>query len=666
MTERPRLLLLFASADHPHRDPVTATLAWMAAESGRRFECYFGAVASGTHFGGGHPAGVPDADLRGGTLNDGHHLEQLYRVLTEFRCEAACLGESPFEGVLQDAGVPILSRRHDVAGFYAEVVGALGLSEPGDLLLVGDGGRPQGVALTAYAFPEIVNRRLLAIADGDAAALAALRAGRRLHALWPSRGAPEDAAVVPAPAQGSIARQTSWMARRWERWSTGHLLGDPELVGRWAPTAVRERWTPVFGIPQTEAITAMRHSLAGQRAVWGRQQDDRDFLELSRLGTAFQLVDPGRPAFPVVRTSIRAPSAPPPTAAGDPDDGELERWAESGRVAVSLLFWTGMVRELENLYALADALALSGLAAGLVLTTESFLHMPHPPLSLLGVPRTAGGLAPRVEALLASVGAGAVLESEAPPERLREALRTSVDELAAVWGREWVPSGWWGVMDPELREVRAPRLSRQPEAPWVKVRYRGRGGGAPSAPLEVREPAPRPAPGPALRALVRRSALRHLMEPLRPFDGFAPGPPGLGVLSAVRDAGFTYAFTKAGFGGDPKVVSGVPGLTALTYTVGRWDGWTPFATVNTLGDLRAAERRLRRGRGPGWLVGTLDTCLWAFSGPRWERGQRLLEICRWAARGGDSGELINVPPRVVARYARLLAERGLVDRLPAA
>ncbi|MBO0702867.1 MAG: hypothetical protein J2P38_08040, partial [Candidatus Dormibacteraeota bacterium] len=473
MTERPRLLLLFAPADHPHRDPVTATLAWMAAATGRRFECYFGALAGGTHFGGGHPARVPAADLRGGTLQDGHHLEQLYRVLTEFGCEAVCLGEGPFDGVLRDAGVPVLSRRSDVAGFYAEVTRRLQLTDAAGLLLVGDGGRPQGVPLTAYAYPEIVNRRLVAIADGDPEALSSLRVGRRLHQLWPSTQPVEDAEVVPAPAGPTVAEQTAWMASRWDRWARGHLLGDPELAGRWTPTAVRERWTPLFGIPQSEAIAVMSDSLGRHPAVWGRQQDDRDFLELSRLGTAFQLIDPGRPAFPVVRTAIRRQSSPPPEAAGDPDDAELERWARSGRVAVSLLFWTGMVRELENLYAVADALAMTGLAAGLVLTTESFLHMPHPPLSLLGVPRSAGGLAPRVEALLASVGSGAVLESEAPLERVRQTLRASVDELAAAWGREWVPRGWWGVMDPALVPSPAPRLSRQPEAPWVKVRYRG-------------------------------------------------------------------------------------------------------------------------------------------------------------------------------------------------
>src|SRR5207253_434050 len=83
----------------------------------------------------------------------------------------------------------------------------------------------------------------------------------------------------------------------------------------------------------------------------------------------------------------------------------------------------------------------------------------------------------------------------------------------------------------------------------------------------------------------------------------------------------------------------------------RWDGWTPFETVNRLSDLRLAERRLlRRGR-PGWLVSSLDTCLWAFSGSVWERGGHLREICDWMAAGGASGRLVNVPPRVAARYA---------------
>jgi hypothetical protein len=165
---------------------------------------------------------------------------------------------------------------------------------------------------------------------------------------------------------------------------------------------------------------------------------------------------------------------------------------------------------------------------------------------------------------------------------------------------------------------------------------------------------------------VRESPLGALFEPARPFTDFRPGAPGRAVLEAVRDAGFEYAFTTSAFSGPPRAVVDIPGLVALTYTAGRWDGWSPFITVNGLSDLRRAERRLLRGRRPGWLAGTLDTCLWAFTGEVWDRGRELYAICRWIAEGGSSGRLVNVTPRTAARYARLLADRGLVETLPSA
>jgi hypothetical protein len=230
-------------------------------------------------------------------------------------------------------------------------------------------------------------------------------------------------------------------------------------------------------------------------------------------------------------------------------------------------------------------------------------------------------------------------------------------------GRERMPAGWWGVMDATMRPVRPPRFTRRPDPPYVQLRYPGRKPAAPGP-----DPASSAEAAGArrdLRSRIRESPLGELFQPLRPFDAFEPGPPGRAVLEAVRDAGFEYALTKAAFGPHPTVVTGAPGLTVINHTVGRWDGWTPFVTVNTLADLRQAERKLLRGRRPGWLLGTLDTCLWAFSGPRWDRGQHLLEICRWVAEGGSGGQLVNVPPRVVARYAQLLAQRGLVASIAA-
>ena len=64
----------------------------------------------------------------------------------------------------------------------------------------------------------------------------------------------------------------------------------------------------------------------------------------------------------------------------DPDDEQLLAWAREGRVLVSLVFWTGMIRETENLYALTDLLAMSGLQAGIVLTVQSLTYRPRNPV----------------------------------------------------------------------------------------------------------------------------------------------------------------------------------------------------------------------------------------------------------------------------------------------
>jgi hypothetical protein len=268
-----------------------------------------------------------------------------------------------------------------------------------------------------------------------------------------------------------------------------------------------------------------------------------------------------------------------------------------------------------------------------------------------------------VELLLACSGGGVLLESEAPAEQFSRALRRAVDELAdRLGGRDRLPRGWWPLMDAPLIPRAPRRLVTHPEAPYLRVRYQPHPPEAAGDGDDTARGRTRRSP----RALVRESPLGALFEPARPFTDFRPGAPGRAVLEAVRDAGFEYALTASAFSGPPRAVVDVPGLVALTYTAGRWDGWSPFITVNGLSDLRRAERRLLRGGRPGWLIGTLDTCLWAFTGEVWDRGRELYAICRWIAEGGSAGRLVNVTPRTAARYARLLADRGLVDTLPSA
>ncbi|HUZ89961.1 MAG TPA: hypothetical protein VMU49_09065 [Candidatus Acidoferrales bacterium] len=651
---RQPLLIFFAPADHPHRDAACATLSWLAAAEGRHFECYFDSPRSGTHFGGGAPWRASLADLRGGTFNGGHHLEQLLLLTSHFSCQAAVLGDTVFAGPLSDLGVPVRAHSEDIASFYREMFSSGPTPWPETLLVIGHGRSP-ATSLVPYACQEVAARRLLAISEGDANALERLSPGIRVEALWVA------AQEVPGGQGDALSEQTASMAERWAEHTNRFLLGDSEMVARWVPTAIRDGWAPVFSVPQSEVLARLSGPIGATPVVYGRQQDDADFLALSELGVAFQLVDPGRPPFPIVRHAAAAwPKAPPSVG---PDDAELHRWAREGRVVVTLLFWAGMIRELECFYALTDVLSVTRMRAGVVLTTESFRYMPRPPLSLIQVAADLGGLAPHVEPLLASAGIGAMIESAAPLERFARTLAESVADLAqALGGADQLPKGWWSVMDAPLlsHKVRAVEIGRT--SPYLKLRYPPRklelSGTAAGA-----EVAAATNPREALRTIVRDSPLGRFFQPQRPFDDRRPGAAARTVLEAVRAAGFDYALTKASFNEAPSVAD-VGGLTVLNHTAGRWDGWTPFVTVNNLADLRAAERRLLRARKPGWVLGSLDTCLWAFTGHLWDRGRELRAICEWVAQGGSTGRLINVTPGTAARYAKVLADTGLARTLP--
>ena len=642
---RPGLLLLLAPADHPHRDAVCATLAWVAAAEGLAFECYYAGRASGVHYGGGIPWLYDPADLRGGTFEGGHHLEQLRLVLDRFDCQAVCMGDSPFDGELAATAVPVRARSEDVADLYAQVLASSAVERPKTVLVIGRGAGP--LSVVPYACHEVVQRKVLAIAGGDPALTSRLAADHAVEELWPDQ--------PPAGDTAAVARLSLEMAERWSGVTSTFLLGDPEMAGRWIPAAVRHGWAPVFGIPQTEVVKRLAEPLGRAAVVWGRQQDDTDFLELSRAGVAFQLVDPGRPPFPVV-AEAGSRRLPAPDCAAEPDDDELRRWAAEGRVVTSLVFWAGMVRELECLYALTDMLVDSRLRAGLALTTESLRYFDSSPLELLDVAPALGGLKGRLEVLVASAGAGGILESEAPIDRFAETLASSVRELVEAAGLRDNPfRGWWAVMDAPFLPRRVGRIDVRPWPPSARVRYRRR-------PLELAA-GQGPAGGaarPSLRTRVRESPLGGLFDPIRPFDETRPGGPRRSILEAVRAAGFEYALTKSGFGEPPTVATGVWGLTVINYTAGRWDGWTPFETINDLGDLKSAENVLLRAGRPGWLLGGVDTCLWTFSGHVLDRGRALLEICRWVAAGGGSGRLVNVTPHTMARYAKVLADLGLV------
>jgi hypothetical protein len=693
--QRPRLFLYLARYQNRQKNAVAATLAWLADQQQSLFEVYYDSIRAGRHYGGGTsgPFGLAAGSdrelslLTGGLVTGARHTEALAAALQRFQTTAFCDGEVAFSNLLagaEEVGAAVVHRieEHDLIGLYDAVLSALNAPWPGSAVMLNATPERRLEGVDAYLWPEIFHRRALGIemsADEkqlrtllDRGVKRILTCGvpvRHQAALRRLGFAVEDLHLLePGDDYASL---TARIARRWEGRRRGWIAGDPVLASYWLPTACRERRSVIFGIPQSRVLDMLRDGLRSsvEPAILGRQYDDSDFFTLSELGRPLQVVDPGRPPLPVLAAFPPrwSPSVADP-ASEDPDDDQLLAWAREGRVLVSLVFWTGMIRETENLYALTDLLAISGLQAGIVLTVQSLLYRPSP-LDLLSVPRAQGGVFPGVEVLLGSCGTGAAIESLLKPEQLGAHLRIARAELERLEvPRSWWPTGWWATMDAPM--VPLGRWRRPKPLRWtgsipyfVQVRFHPRDGQEPDLDVgEIREPeAGRPLDWrEALRRRVRDSRFRGFFSGYRPYEGYGPGPLAAELATTIRDAGFGYMLSKSGFGRRPRVVYRDGDFVALNYTAGRWDGWTPFETVNDVGDLRRAEKfLLARGR-PGWLLGTVDTCLWAFSGELWQSAPGLAAMARFAAEGGTSGRLVNVPPRVVARYARLIA--GTTER----
>jgi hypothetical protein len=669
---RPRLLLYLCHEGDLHRYAVAPALAAAAGRAGWAFDLYVDAPRAGRHFGGGDPERAPRGHASGTPFAGGRHDAKL--LWLAHRVDLVALGDpqSPLWPLLDAVGAAALARTADHASLYEAAFGALELDVPSRLLVLD--GRPQGpagVVTAPYLYPELAaGEPALAV---DAAAEAGLVG--RLEALGAAR--PEGLAVEPArraafprPLSERLAADassydslTAELAERRRDWGRGLLLGDPELVAAQLPKAFRLRLLPLYGRPQVAVLRRAEAMVREAREpVYGRQYDDRDFFELARLGHGLQVVDPSPPfdaAAAAAHVANSAAVAAAEAVAPEPPDEVLERWADEGRVLVTLLFWMGMVREVDCLAPLLDVVADTGLHAGLVVTADSVEHAGGSPLSQLGVPPERGGALGLLEPLLGSTGRGVAAEALLPPGTLGQGLAEAREAAARLLPAGLRLRGWWPLLDAPLVPARARPIGLRGRRPVVRFTPRARELGDGACTPEAANAAgtvPRDVRGLAAAAVLRLR-LDGLLEERRPYELQRPGVADERIAEDVRGAGFEYMWTKARFGTWEASVC-EDGFVSLPFTAGNWDGWSPFYTVARAPQLARAERRLRRRGGPGWLASTVDSPLLLLPGELLEHGGALHRLASFAAGGGGSGELVNVTPHVVARYARLLARRS--------
>jgi hypothetical protein len=645
------LLLYLSSAADPGRFAIAPALAAAAERAGWRFDCYYDAFRAGRHFGGGRLEEATPGRPAGSLVAGGRHADQLIRLAAAYQLVALGDPDSVCWPALDAAGAESVIRSVDPADLYEAGLERLGQPLPRRALLLD--ATPQGkqlVIVAPYLYPAFFSGEpVLGVEVGVHS-----HALRRLEQL----GVGEFDDATGDVADADYAEVTSRLARRHSEWGRGILLGDPALVAAQLPLASRLRLVPLYGRPQVDVVSRSAEQIRAARTpVYGRQYDDRDFFELARLGHGLQLVDPEPPFDAAQGLGLGVPSPRENSAGLEPDDAQLQAWADEGRVLVTLLLWAGMIRELDCIPRLIDLVAETELKAGLVVTAETLEHGAGFSLELLGVPPDRGGVLGRLELLLASAGRAVGAETLLPQGTLEQALGEARAATASHLPPELVPRGWWPLLDTALVARRTTSVGWRSRRPVLRFTPRG-------------EPSPEDAAASSqtgardVRALaglaVRGLGLESLFEEWRPFDRFRPGSFDAGVAAAVRGAGFSYMWSKAEFG-QSRVLHRDGDFVALSLTAGNWDGWSPFYTVSSKADLLRAERRLNRSSNAGWVVGTIDSPLWALSGEVLERGAALYQIARHTAAGGRSEKLVNVTPNVVARYARVLDERGSLN-----
>ena len=587
---KPVLWLVLSEMDNPDIPAVLPTVAWLGDRAGALVECYLEAARDGQLF-ARHGSTV---------LGGAHHLQFNYLHLV-FDVRAILYGTPQlFASSLRQFGTPILAQATTPAALYRALLPHAPGPAPTNAVLLPDApvtiaGRP--FELAPYCFPEVYFRQALGFTPAnDRAEFAALPAPACF-----TPGAPALDAIAPEDSIGSV---TLRLARRWQARARGVVFGDPPAVLAQLPTHCRERrvavYAPCVGKPLREVTshpylefasaiadeTAQLAVALGNRVIVGRQTGDADLFVWARHGVCIRIIDPNRPAFPVVATVPHrwtAPTTPP--AEPEPSDDELRRYAREGRRLSTLIVHSGEMAHNEAMLNFCELASWSGLKLGLAVHDVRYTSCPQL-WELLATPRERGGVRGLVEPVLHAGGRGVMAECNCPPALLTEHCRTALAEIRAIAGDAGTPRGYYAFCDTDLETTTA----------------------------------------------------------IRP-DLFA----------AVADAGLDY-FISSAHPGRNLLLHRPDRIAVLNQTCRTFCSGSPFVRINGSEGYGYAA-----GISPGWFIATLDAPVVAFMPYIWREGARYMQLFDAVMGRGN----LNVTPHVVARYARMLDELGLLPPPPA-
>lgn len=638
-----RLLLFLSPYDNPHKDVIAATLAWLTEKIGLKFDIYYEAYHSGKHFSPYTPE-----NYFGSTVSGGFHHKRFYLINRLFNVEYV-IHEQPklfSSHYLRNIGANIIVETQDLLDFYRKIFSHFNVQLPSKIVLVETSSfpgntivhskneyrgyfrnllskhyrrlfrkrklPPTSIRISPYCYPEIFYRQALGFGCTSPFSfrLDEIAAPSSIYSLFLS-----DQVIDSLGNQGFDAKvidkfqhnDTYWsitnrMMARWREHSTDVAFCDPVLTSYWLPWLCRHRKFAVYE-PFMEAVRSQMRDLAlntEDKIIYGRQSSDRDITELSKDDVIFQIMDPGRPPFPLIEEANYRMHQPKKSYYEfEPDEETLKSFASERKILCTLLFYCPDIRHVEVLPRILELATLTKMKMGFATTAQWYQMVPDI-LETINIPLENGGVFPNVEPLLCSAGMGVGVEAQGflKETTLRKHLVKARQIISEAAGIEFLPKGHY------------PFLDTIKDYPYSK------------------------------------SVLKRVSNADPPFK-------------IIEELGFEYSISCLS-PGKPKVLFKSNNFISINHTSKQWHPYSPFLVTSNLHQIKKIELSLALRRKPGWIIASLDSPLWMFSYYHWQKSNKLFKMASYLFRGGITGKLINTTPHVISRYARILDEEGLL------
>lgn len=604
---KPLLWMLLSELSRPELHLAIPSIAWMAADAGAVFECYLESPRSGELFA-----------QTGSTILGGNHHQAFNYLNAAFNVHYILLGSpSVFASSINAFGAAVIAQADTACELYATLLKQAGVSRPKAIIAaptepVPVPGRPDTrIDLGPYLFPEIVFRRALAIPAAQV---------ERAETVIAGMPETERCCLFLTDAQRK-AVETMWpQVREIDRLQTGDDIGAVTL-------RITQRWMHaasgvVFGDPPVVLSQLAAHCYQRRVAVFApRVPLPPDQVHVSAYTEAHSSIAQaaGQIACEIGNRVL---------VGRQTGDGDLFEWSKRGvciqivdpnrpafpSVTAAQHPWTATDRTLFDLEP-DDAQLRQWMDEGKVLATliwhSGEVAHNEAILNLIELAARSG----------VKMGIGVHAQRYESCPQLWELINVQRDKGGAQGLIEPVlHSGGLGV----LAECNCP-----PDALAGHCR---------EALSRIEKIA-----GRAGRPLGYYAFMDSDLATLTRIDP--------AIFHAIESAGLEYVISSA-MPGRNRIVHRAPGCIVINQSCRVVHGASPFVRITTADDLNTSGHTQ-----PGWLIGTLDAPVVAYMPYIWRHGWKLMQIIERLTR---SPQYINVTPRTIARYARMLADRGIV------